>query len=94
MELYDPLDRPLPTVEDPQSITTEELLSRITELKPIEGYHLNAPIPYKSMSQLDQMFRVEFDACDILAEEYIQEAKDQGTEFSRIYQDEKVVKDF
>ena len=46
------------------------------------------------MSQLDQMFRVEFEACDVLAEEYIQEAKDQGTEFSRIYQDEKVVKDF
>lgn len=76
MELYDPLDRPLPTADDVQSITTKELLERITRLTPMEGSQLNAPIPAKSMSLLEQMFRQDFAACDQLADEYLQAAKE------------------
>ena len=71
VELYDPLDRPLPSEEEQQSVTTQELLGKIMELKPIDGRLLNAPIPSKHLSFLDQMFRFSFEECEKIAEKYI-----------------------
>lgn len=52
---------------------------------------MNAPIPTKSMSLLEQMFRFDFEACDELADQYIQSAKEEGKEFSKEFREEKAV---
>lgn len=68
VEMYDPLDRPLPSEDDVQSITTRELLQRINNLTAIDGSLLNAPIPHKQMSFLENLFRLGFEDCEKAAE--------------------------
>lgn len=91
VELYDPLDRPLPSEDDVQSITTQELLQRINELTAIDGSLLNAPIPQKQMSFLDNLFKQAFEACEKMADEYVQEAIDVGADFEKDFCAENAV---
>jgi len=55
--LYDPLDRPLPNEEEPQSTKRDELLKIVeTELTRIDGKQLKLPLCQEKYKKLQTMF--------------------------------------
>ena len=55
--MYDPLDRPLPNQEDPESTKRDELLKTVeSELTRIDGKQLKLPLSQDKYKKLQMMF--------------------------------------
>lgn len=97
MEAFDPLDRPIPDEDNEQAIKRDELVQRIeVEMAEasISGYMLNAPMSNESHEILMDLFEQTDKECQEIGEQYIDEAKTKGKDFTDKYEKNPKVMNF
>ena len=89
MEAFDPMDRPIPSEDNEQAIKRDDLVQRVEvdmAEASISGYMLNAPMSNESHEILMDLFEQTDKECLEIGEQYIDEAKTKGKEFTDKYE--------
>lgn len=97
MEAFDPMDRDIPAEDNPQGIKCADLVQRIeVEMAEaaISGYMLNAPMSNESHDILMDLFEQTDKECQEIGEQYIDEAKTKGKDFTDRYHQNPKVQNF
>ena len=78
IEIYDPLQRPIPSDDENQALSRDKLLQNMSRLAWIQGNSLEAPLNVNNYKTLETAIDREMLICVKKAEELLKRAKLEG----------------
>ena len=91
--IFDAMDRPIPNEEENCATTREELNKIINEMKPSTNVICNLPMSNRLYEKLQGQIQDENKVCIAITENYVKNAKQQGSQFTQELSENEQIKE-